>query len=131
MKNELNDIITDALFNFYLEADTDTISSTLNESVENIDDYNRQKKQTIFLFKAKLQKIHNERLLEIAKKFQEAILLNMEKPISLLKQIIQQNPSFALYRNLDKLSKEDIIEIIKDKNLVELIEQIEESEHEE
>jgi len=131
MKNELNDKITDALFNFYLEADSDTISNSLNESIENIDDYNRKKKQTIFLFKAKLQKIHNERLLDIAKKFQEAILLNMEKPISFLKQTIQQNPSFALYRNLDKLSKEDIIEIIKDKNLIELIEQIEESEHEE
>jgi len=131
MKSELNDKITDALFNFYLEADSDTISNTINESVENIDDYNRKKKQTIFLFKARLQKIHNERLFEIAKKFQEAILLNMEKPISFLKQLIQQNPSFALYRNLDKLSKEDIIEIIKDKNLIELIEQIEVSEHEE
>lgn len=131
MKSELNDKITDALFNFYLEADSDTISNTLNESIENIDDYNRKKKQTIFLFKARLQKIHNERLFEIAKKFQEAILLNMEKPISFLKQLIQQNPSFALYRNLDKLSKEDIIEIIKDKNLIELIEQIEVSENEE
>jgi hypothetical protein len=69
-------------------------------------------------------------MLEIAKKFQEAILLNVEKPISFLKQIIQQNPSFALYRNLDKLSKEDIVEIIKDKNLIELLEQMEGNKHE-
>ena len=130
MKKELNDKITDALFNFYLEADTDIISNSLNESIENLEDYNRKKKQTIFLFKAKLQKIHNERLLEVAKRFQEAVLLNTEKPIVILKQIIQQNPSFALYRNLDKLSKEDIVEIIKDKNLVQLLEQIEKDENE-
>jgi hypothetical protein len=130
MKNELEDRITDALFNFYLEADSDTICDALKESIENIDDYNIKKKQTIFLFKAKLQKNHNEQLLEIAKKFQEAILLNIEKPVSLLKQILQQNPSFALYRNFDKLSKEDIVEIIKDKNLIELLEQIEEFGHE-
>lgn len=130
MKKELNDKITDALFNFYLEADTDIISNSLNESIENLEDYNRKKKQTIFLFKAKLQKIHNERLLEVAKRFQEAVLLNIEKPIVILKQIIQQNPAFALYRNLDKLSKEDIVEIIKDKNLVQLLEQIEKDENE-
>ncbi|MCK9220674.1 MAG: hypothetical protein M0P47_11575 [Bacteroidales bacterium] len=130
MKNDLENNIIDAIFNFYLEADSDTIRNSLNESIENIEDYNRKKKQTMFLFKAKLQKIHNERMLEIAKKFQEAILLNVEKPISFLKQIIQQNPSFALYRNLDKLSKEDIVEIIKDKNLIELLEQMEGNKHE-
>ena len=59
-------------------------------------------------------------------KFQEALINNIDKPVSILKQIIQGNPSLALYRNLDKFSKEDIIEIIKDKNLVELLEQLEE-----
>jgi len=46
----------------------------------------------------------------------------------MLKQLIQEKTSFALYRNLDKLSNEDIIEIIKDKNLVELLEQLEEND---
>ena len=68
---------------------------------------------------------HNENLLALANKFQEALLQNIEKPVSILKQLIQGNTSLALYRNLDKLSKEDIIEIIKDKNLVELLEQLE------
>jgi hypothetical protein len=82
----------------------------------------------LFLAKATANKKHNEHLLELVNKFQEALLLNIEKPIAILKQIVQGNPSFALYRNFDKFSKEDIIEIIKDKNLVELIEQLEENE---
>jgi len=130
MKTDFNDKITDALFNFYLEADNETIVDSLKERIENFDEYNRKKRQTIFLFKAKLQQKHNEHLLDVAKRFQEAVLLNIEKPIAILKLIIQQNPAFALYRNLDKLSKEDIVEIIKDKNLVQLLEQIEKDENE-
>jgi len=80
------------------------------------------------LAKATANKKHNEFLLELVGKFQEALILNIEKPIAILKQLVQGNPSFALYRNLDKISKEDIIEIIKDKNFVELIEQLEEDE---
>jgi len=72
-------------------------------------------------------KKHNDYLLSLAVKFQEAILLNIEKPVSMLKQMISQNTSLALYRNLDQLSKEDIIEIIKEKNLVELLEQLDEN----
>ena len=56
------------------------------------------------------------------------LLSNIEKPIAILKQMIQNNPSFALYNNFENFSKEDIIEIIKDKNLIELIEQLEENE---
>ena len=49
-------------------------------------------------------------------------------PIMILKQLVQGNPSLALCKNLDKLTKEDIIEIIKDKNLIELLEQLDENE---
>jgi hypothetical protein len=82
----------------------------------------------LFLAKATAKKRHNESLVELASKFQEALLLNIEKPVAILKQLVQGNPSFALYRNLDKISKEDIIEIIKDKNLVQLFEQLEEND---
>jgi folylpolyglutamate synthase/dihydropteroate synthase len=128
MKNNVNDKINDALFNFYLEADKDTINNSLKEDIQNLDEYNKKKKQIVFLFKATANKKHNEHLLALANKFQEAILSNIEKPVSMLKQFIQGNASLSLYRNLDKLSKEDIIEIIKDKNLVQLLEQLEENE---
>jgi len=128
MSNEIENKINDALFNFYLEADKDTIKESLKSDIQNLDEYNKKKKQIIFLAKAKTKQKHNEYLLELTNKFQEALLQNIEKPVAILKQIIQGNASFALYRNLDKLSKEDIIEIIKDKNLVELLEQLEEND---
>jgi len=128
MSNEIENKINDALFNFYLEADKDTIKESLKSDIQNLDGYNKKKKQIIFLAKAKTKQKHNEYLLELTNKFQEALLQNIEKPVAILKQIIQGNASFALYRNLDKLSKEDIIEIIKDKNLVELLEQLEEND---
>jgi hypothetical protein len=128
MSKEIKNKIDDALFNFYLEADKDTINDSLKDDIQNLDEYNKKKKQIIFFAKAKANKKHNEYLLELASKFQEAVLLSIEKPVAILKQLIQGNASLALYRNLDKLTKEDIIEIIKDKNLVQLLEQLEEND---
>ncbi|MGV8114111.1 MAG: hypothetical protein AB2L17_14540 [Lentimicrobium sp.] len=125
MSNEINNKINDALYDFYLEADKDIIKDSLKSDIQNLDEYNKKKKQIIFLAQAKAKQKHNDYLLALANKFQEAVLQNIEKPVAILKQLIQGNASLALYRNLDKLSKEDIIEIIKDKNLVELLEQLE------
>lgn len=125
MSKEINNKINDALYEFYLEADKDIIKDSLKSDIQNLDEYNKKKKQIIFLAQAKAKQKHNEYLLALANKFQEAVLQNIEKPVAILKQLIQGNASLALYRKLDKLSKEDIIEIIKDKNLVELLEQLE------
>ncbi|HTO36330.1 MAG TPA: hypothetical protein VLZ72_08830 [Flavobacterium sp.] len=125
MSNEIKNKINDALYNFYLEADKDIIKDSQKSDIQNLEEYNKKKKQIIFLAQAKAKQKHNEYLLALANKFQEAVLQNIEKPVAILKQLIQGNASLALYRNLDKLSKEDIIEIIKDKNLVELLEQLE------
>ena len=125
MSNEIKNKINDALLNFYLEAEKDIIKDSLKSDIQNLDEYNKKKKQIIFLAQAKAKQKHNEYLLVLANKFQEAVLQNIEKPVAILKQLIHGNSSIALYRNLDKLSKEDIIEIIKDKNLVELLEQLE------
>lgn len=128
MSNEIENKINEALYNFYLEADKDLIYDSLKDDVQNLDEYNKKKKQIIFLAKARSKQKHNENLLELANRLQEAVMQNIDKPISILKQIIQGNESLALYRNLDKLSKDDIIEIIKDKNLVKLLEQLEEND---
>jgi len=128
MSREIQNKIDDALFNFYLEADKDIIKDSLQENIQNLVEYEKKKKSILFLAKATANKRHNETLLQLVSKFQEALLMNIEKPIAILKQLAQGNPSFALYKNLDKISKENIIEIIKDKNFVELIEQLEEDE---
>jgi hypothetical protein len=125
MSKDANDKIEKALFDFYLEADKASIKESLKTNVNNLAEYDKKKKQIIFMAKALANKKHDEYLLTLVSKFEEAILQNIEKPVAILKQLIQTNPSLALYRNLDKLSKENIIEIIKDKNLVELLEQLE------
>jgi hypothetical protein len=128
MNNEIKNKIDEALFNFYLEADKDTIKDSLKSDIQDMAEYEKKKKQIIFLAKATAMKKHNEYLLALAEKFKQALQLNIEKPIAILKQLIQGNTSLALHRNLDKLSKEEIIEIIKDKNLVQLLEQLDENE---
>lgn len=128
MNNEIKNKIDEALFSFYLEADKDTIKDSLKSDIQDMAEYEKKKKQIIFLTNATAKKKHNEYLLALAKKFEQALQLNIEKPIAILKQLIQGNTSLALHRNLDKLSKEEIIEIIKDKNLVQLLEQLDENE---
>lgn len=128
MSNKIKNKISDALYNFYLEADKDIISDSLKSDIQNLDEYNKKKKQIIFLAKAKANKEHNEYFLKLVNKFQDALVNNIERPVAILKQLLQENASLALYNNLDKLSMEDIIEIIKDKNLVELLEQLEEDD---
>lgn len=128
MSNEIKNKIEEALFNFYLEADKETINDLLKNDIQNLDEYEQKKKRIIFLAKATAKRKRNEHLMELVNKFHQALLLKTEKPISILKQIIQGNPSFALYNNLDKLSKEEIIEIIKDKNLIDLLEKLDEDE---
>ena len=105
MSREIKNKIDDALFNFYLEADKDTIKESLQENIQNLVEYDKKKKRILFLAKATANRRHNESLLQLVSKFQEALLLNIEKPIAILKQLVQGNPSFALYRNLDKISK--------------------------
>ena len=129
MNNEIKNKIDLALFNFYLEADRETIKDLVKEDIQNLNEYTKKKRQIIFLSKAITNKKHNEYLLELASKFQDAILQNIEKPVAILRQLIQSNAAFALYSNLDKLSREDILEIIKDKNLVALLEELDKNEN--
>jgi len=128
MSNEIKNKIGEALYHFYLEADKETIKDLLKDDIQDLVEYEKNKKRIIFLANATAKKKHNEYLLQLAEKFEQALLLNIEKPIAILKQIIYGNASLALHRNLDKLSKEEIIEIIKDKNLVELLEQLDNNE---
>tara|TARA_R110002020_G_scaffold328777_1_gene544722 strand:- start:1257 stop:1652 length:396 start_codon:yes stop_codon:yes gene_type:complete len=128
MSNNIKNRIDDALIAFYKEVDKDALADMLKDDVSDIDAYNKKKKQLVFLARAKAQKERNDNLLKLVSKFQQAIEANIEKPVAMLNQFIQGNASLALYRNLDKLSKEDIIEIIKDQNFVQLIEELENDE---
>ncbi len=128
MNIEINNKIDEAFYNLYLEADLNDIKDSLKNDIQNISEYEKKKKQIIFFAKAKLKQEYNKELVNLASLFQEAIVQKIEKPISILKQIVQGSQmNLSFYNNLDKLTKEDIIELIRDKNLIELIEKLEEN----
>lgn len=120
MSKGIDKKIDDALFNFYMEADKETIRELLKEDLD-LEAYDKKKKKLLFMLRAEANKRKNDSLLAAAEQFQQAIQNGVEKPIAFLKQIIQRNPSLALYSKLDKLSKDDIIEIIKDTNLIDIL----------
>lgn len=128
MSKNIKNNIEDAMVSFYKEADKEVIDDLLSEYIDDPDGYNKKKKQIMFLAMAKVKKKRNDEIQVIVTKFQQALASNIEKPVAMLKSLIQSNPSFALYRNLNKLSKDDLVEIIKDQNLVQLIEELEKDE---
>lgn len=131
--NTINDKIDKAILDFYLTADDQTIDHILDEHIDNMDEFNKQKdkylKKIRFLTKSIANQQKNEQLLNLAvEKIQNAIKNNIDKPIAYFNKLVASQKTVTYYRNLDQLSKEDIIEIIKDQNLVELIEKLEHNE---
>ena len=58
MSNEIKNKINDALYNFYLEADKDIIKDSQKSDIQNLEEYNKKKKQIIFLAQAKAKQKH-------------------------------------------------------------------------
>ena len=125
MKSAINKKIDDALFDLYLNLDNDTASELIQEEITDINKYNIQKKRIEYLVKAQARKKHHEELLNLAKHLEEAINKNIEKPISYLRTNYQSNFSPMFFRSLESLSTDDIISMIKDNNLIELLENLE------
>jgi len=57
----------------------------------------------------------------VVHKFKEGLEKNLEKPVATLRQLIQEKPQLLRARNLDKLSEDDIRELIKGHNLLEIL----------
>jgi len=133
MKKDLINQIDDALIEFCLSSDKETIQAIITEEGGNsTSDIERKKKfanKINFFAKANSQKHKKESLLQKATNiFKDAIEKNTEKPISILKGMIKEGQLSVQFRSLDKLREEDIKEIIREKNLIELIEQLENDE---
>jgi hypothetical protein len=86
-------------------------------------------KQIHFTLKGQMKYQKDEILLEkVAKYFQEAINSNIEKPISYLRNLVDSNQLAFGHRNLDKLTSDEIKELIKDHNLLDILEKLENDE---
>lgn len=127
---KIRNIIDEGIENFALEADGKAVKESLGELLTNMEAYEQKKgkfkKELDFLMKAQEQQKKNETLKELATRFEEALLKGTEKPVAMLKQMMGTNQAFVLNKSFDKLTREEIIEIIKDKNLIDLLNKLDE-----
>lgn len=127
--DNLKNIIERGLLARYLERESDEIKEALQEhgvNIENESQFIRQYvKRLKFTNAAMVSKEKNNALLEkIVNQFQEAINKNIDKPIATLKHLIESKQMSVQFRNLDKLTPDEIKEIIKGKNLVDLMDEL-------
>ena len=100
MNTTVNQKIEDALLEFYLEADKDTINEILQEDINDIEAYKKKRNKLLFMINAKAKKQANDALIErVINYFEDAIQKNTAKPIAYLKQLMSENQSLALYHN--------------------------------
>ncbi len=133
MKKELLNKMDEFILSSIKDSDSSTIDSFLEESGYDMNDINKiadkSYKKTSFSIKGQMNSERDEMLLEKAVRyFQEAIDKNIEKPISYLRNLVATNQIAFQHRNLDKLSHDEIKSIIKDHNLLEILENLEEDE---
>jgi hypothetical protein len=133
MKNELINKMDDYMISALKSGDSSAIDSFLEsygydiEVVNNIAD--KSFKQITFSLRGQLNSQKDEILLEkVAKYFQDAINKNIEKPISYLRNLVDSNQLAFGHRNLEKLTSDDIKELIKDHNLLDILEKLENDE---
>lgn len=130
MKNNVIKKIDDAIISQIIEGNSNVYDEILKEQGFNIIDIenyaNKNFRRHSFLLKGIINKQKDSLLLEKASTLlHNAVVNNMDKPISYLRNLIANNQFQVQYRNLDNLGIEEIKEIIKDQNLLELLEQLE------
>ncbi|UFH34546.1 hypothetical protein [Flavobacterium acetivorans] len=121
--------IDEALLDSIKEGDSTYINNVLTDEGIDLDKMNiiaeKNVKKILFLAKAKANKIHNDRLLQVALTLKEGIEKGLEKPISVIKNLIASNELSFQFRNLDRLGETEIKEIIKGHNLLNILEELE------
>lgn len=129
LKNKIDKGITE----FYLNSDIELIKKSLEE--DGVDVAKESTEISNFLKRLKFTQTavatqeNDQALIErIVVKFQDAINKNIEKPIATLISLVETNQMSVQFRNLDKLTPDEIKEIIKGKNLVDLMDELDNEE---
>lgn len=133
MKNNFIKKIDDAIISQIIEGDSDAYDEILKEQgyiINDIENYaHKNFRKHSFLLKGLINKQKDLILLEKASLLLlNAVEKNIDKPISYLRNLIANNQFQVQYRNLDNLGIAEIKEIIKDQNLLELLEQLEDDQ---
>lgn len=130
--------------NIIKDIDKAIISKLCNEGSDFLDDYliedgydlgeikslsDKKFKQFSFQLKAKANLEKDQNLLKrVSDQFLDAIEKNLDKPIAYLNELLKNNSLSIQYRNLDKLGVDEIKNIIRDQNLLEILELLEEED---
>ena len=127
--SKLKKSIDKGITEFYLNLDVDIIRESLKDEGVDVskedEKISKFSKRIRFMNKAIIIKEKTDSLLDtIVSKFQDAIEKNIDKPIASLKKLIEEKELSVQFRNLDKLTEEEIKEIIKGKNLVDLMDEL-------
>jgi hypothetical protein len=131
--SNLNNKIDKGITEFYLNSDIELIKKSLEE--DGVDVAKESTEISNFLKRLKFTQTavatqeNDQALIErIVEKFQDAINKNIEKPIATLISLVETNQMSVQFRNLDKLTPDEIKEIIKGKNLVDLMDELDNEE---
>lgn len=134
--SKLKDIIDEGVLRMYLDTEASVIKRVLQEDGVNIEKEEKQIEQYVkrlkFMHKAQMvSERHNELIKKLVTQFSEGINKNLEKPIATIKRLIAEKDMQVQFRNLENLTPEEIKEIIKGKNLVDLMDELDsyESDH--
>ena len=128
--HQIQDTIIDLILEEIKNGDKELSDSILLNNGYDLDKLNtyakKLQKQHTLLVNSIINKRKDKALLQkAALLFEDALNNKIQKPIAYLNNLIKQNNFAVQYRNLDQLNKEEIIDIIKDQNLIEILEDLE------
>ncbi len=133
MKKELLNKMDNFILSSLKDGDSSAIDSFLESNEYNLNEIGtiteKSFKKISFSLKGQITLQKDELLLERAiNYFQDAINKNIEKPVNYLRNLVASNQVAFQHRNLEKLSHEEIKSLIRDHNLLEVLEELEENE---
>lgn len=131
--DKLKKIIDKGITESHLYGDIVGIREDLSDYGVDLSENEKRQDKLIKQLKFKLRASINEEkdsllLKKATTSFLDAISKGLEKPIAYLNTLIQENKVVFQYKNLKKLNEEEIKEIIKDQNLIEIIELLEDQQ---
>lgn len=133
-KEKLLKKIEDGLLNYYLEKDHSVNNDTLNESNELYEGqsakYQKLAKQILFKAKTNLKKNRVAKIISIADATGQLKLIkekNKDNVFSIFKKHVEQHGLAANYRNFDKMTEEEMTNVLQQLDLTALLEEIDAS----
>lgn len=129
--DKLKKTIKESLSNFDKAIPSDLVRIQLEAEGVNLKEQdelqNKFIKQLTFKLKSKSNKEKQENMLEKASNFfKDALNKGLDKPVAYMNNLIKTNQLQTQFSRLEKMSEDQIKEIIKDQNLIEILEMLEE-----